>query len=604
MKLYAVLIITTTLLTALANKKLWAQEEVKIDENVQLESLEDLTLELKKIEEENKPFSDEDIKVDLESLGLDNVKELKEKKNIVNNIDENKAKNENNIKDKASNEIDKVDNKFIDKIAPESKNNEIENTKYNPREIKKDKKITQENLNILEDIANEGLKEPQEIEAQNQEIKFPEIPSIPKLNDDEKKELKNSPTLEIKDFIENSIKNTNAKNIKKINLEDKKIKTKEQGEKSEKDNKDLKTGKEAKSEKNEKSFIESISQGIKRQASTIFNSKKEDNINKDNNINANKEVKEVKKEIKKEENPEEIIKSKSKIEQEKELKEKNRIKQKKIKEKEEKKVKRLELLRQQYIKELKSDNYIDEANFVDFIEPQKKELDWSDKFSSNHVPAPPILDRYRGNDNKHIPVILSPNEKVTILFDAITSRNISAFNQAYREIVNPDIRNFKGDTILTFAVLMRRYPVIYSVLHKGADPDLPNLLGHTPLDIAIAMQDLKSMQILLDMNADVNYTNKYGMTYLMDAVRIGFLPIVQLLIEHKAEINAENDDGFTALDLAHRYKREIIVKLLLKNGAVIGKVKKIAPKKKSMIKDLENRWKPKTNLKEYNKYSR
>lgn len=272
-------------------------------------------------------------------------------------------------------------------------------------------------------------------------------------------------------------------------------------------------------------------------------------------------------------------------------------KPKKIVKKEEKtqkdaKQERLNLLRKRYLRNLAEN----EVKFYDFereiVKPRPKNLDWSDKFTSNLLPPPPIMSPFRGSENNHIPRVLVAKEKIDIMFDAIAKKDVNAFNQAYRYVINPDSVNRFGDTILTNALILQQYPIILSVLQKGADPDLANRLGHTPLDIAIEMLDLKAAKILLDMEANVNYVSVGGSTYLMQAVQSGYLPMVRLLVERGAEINARDDTNRTALLIANRRKKAIIARYLVKRGAKIWPEKRIVrPKPKtSIIKELENKW--------------
>ncbi len=222
------------------------------------------------------------------------------------------------------------------------------------------------------------------------------------------------------------------------------------------------------------------------------------------------------------------------------------------------------------------------------IVPQKKEIN---KFVSYETAPPPILNRYRSHDNVGIPIVLSLREKIDNLFRSIGEEDISYFNSAYENLENPDVKNFSGDTILTYAILLQRYEVIASILGKGANPNLPNTLGYTPLQIATEILDFTSFNLLVNANADINYADGFGRTYLMHAARVGFLPGVQLLIEKGADLNVMDADGFTALAIAYQYKKDLIVALLLKHGAKTWIEKPYDPKTASMIQDLESRWK-------------
>jgi ankyrin repeat protein len=176
------------------------------------------------------------------------------------------------------------------------------------------------------------------------------------------------------------------------------------------------------------------------------------------------------------------------------------------------------------------------------------------------------------------------------LFKAIDQKDISYFNSAYADLESPDIKNFSGDTVLTYAILLQKHEVVASILSKGANPNLANSLGYTPLNIAIEMLDSTSFNLLVNANADVNYIDGFGRTYLMHAARVGFLTGADLLIEKGVDVNAMDNDGFTALAIAYRHKRDLIVALLLKNGAKTWIEKSYDPKVESMMQELENRW--------------
>jgi ankyrin repeat protein len=256
-------------------------------------------------------------------------------------------------------------------------------------------------------------------------------------------------------------------------------------------------------------------------------------------------------------------------------------------------LKKLDELRQKYIFESeqnikleqdRNDNLFDNSQK---ILPLKKDLN---PFLSEEMPALPILNRFRSSDNKHIPIILTPKERLDILFSSISIGSVSYFNETFKDIQNPNAKNDHGDTILTYSLLLKKYPIIASIIGKGADVNMPNKLGYTPVNIAIEMLDFKELEILANNKADLNYTDSFGRTYLMHAARVGFLPAVDLLVAQGVDINAMDSDGFTALSIAYRHKKELIVQYLLKNDAKTWIEKPYDPKQRSLIKELENRW--------------
>ncbi len=303
------------------------------------------------------------------------------------------------------------------------------------------------------------------------------------------------------------------------------------------------------------------------------------------------EVKPAEEDLKKKAKTEKYINSQKKKQLKKRLEEENR--RKKNEELQRKKLKKLNELREQYLIKIDADSGQEseedsDENSEEKIVPHKKEIN---KFITEELPAPPILNRFRTVENMHIPTILTPKEKIDTLFEAISSGNIGFFNSAYKSVDNPNAKNQFGDTILTYATLTKKYSVIASVLNKGADPNKTNNLGYTPLDIAIEMLDSKALELLIENKADINYLDNFGRTYLMHAARVGFLPAVESFVSRGADVNAMDNDGFTALSIAYRHKKEIIVKYLLKNGAKTWIEKPYDPQNQSLIKELENRWK-------------
>lgn len=222
------------------------------------------------------------------------------------------------------------------------------------------------------------------------------------------------------------------------------------------------------------------------------------------------------------------------------------------------------------------------------IIPRKKDLS---PFIDEELPALPILSHYRSAENVHIPLILTPKEKVDLLFSTISKKSVSSFNDAYLEVENPNVQNSFGDTLLTYAMLMRRYGISASIIAKGADLSKPNKLGYTPLNIAIELLDFKLVKMLIKNNVDLEYTDAFGRTYLMHAARVGFVPAVDMLISHGIDINAMDKDGFNALSIAYRHKQELVTQYLIKHGAKTWIEKSYNPKKQSLIQELENHWK-------------
>lgn len=466
-------------------------EEVKSSNtsNREIQSIEEITADLKARKEAAEPFKDKDVKVDIESLGLDPVDDGKKNKEKLQ------------LKDLPPLKEDQI------KVPQKEESPKI------PQLIKEPKMPTpitaDQNKSLAEKVTQEVKKDADKIKK--------DIGKIEK-NVDKKAEQEGNKILsKIQNFITKAEKNV-EKDVKESELD----------KLSKSANKSLKTLRK-----------ERLQKRIAQERKAAF-SKKE-------------------------------------------------------KERKEAKIKRLNQLRQEYLIKLNTNpesELIDEdfATESSLITPKEKNFRWSDRFISYDPPPLPILDNYRGNDNKHIPTIMTTQEKIDGMFRIISGHNPAHFNSAYQYILDPNTRNASGETILTYATLLQKYGVMTSILAKGADPDLPNALGHTPLDIAIEMLDMKSAQILIDMNADPNYVNGLGRTYLMHAARVGFLPVVDLLISQGVDINATDNDGVTALGIAYKHRKNVIVKFLLKSGAEPWIQKPFNANNQSLIKELENRW--------------
>ncbi len=252
----------------------------------------------------------------------------------------------------------------------------------------------------------------------------------------------------------------------------------------------------------------------------------------------------------------------------------------------EEKLKKFEGLKKRYLLEL--DQNDQELNSSEKIIPKKKNLN---PFIDEELPSAPILNNYRTQENVHIPTIQTVDERIETAFVSIASGDVLAFNEAYKKVENPNVRNKIGDTILAYAVILKKYEIISSIISKGADVNLLSGLGFTPMQISIELKDYKSFLMLADAGSVLDYVDGFGRSYLMHAARVGFLPAVSYLVSRNVDLNLMDNDGFTALAIAQKHKQEVIVQYLLKNGAKPWIEKKYNSKNQTLMNDLENRWK-------------
>ncbi len=495
------------------------------------DNLEDLTKDLLKQKEEMDPFSTSNMKVDLESLGLDNV-------------DENNSVSKNQ-KDLNSTPTVKNSAVSVQEVKIEnSPNQQLDK----PKNDETKKVQSTNNINQTTQIS----KVLENLDKKKEEVKI-----IPNNQNNQKEESKNNvivkdldlpkkitPEKPTENLQQNQIKSTPIENSPKIDPSNA-MQINNNGLKLEKEINKTSSQTESKSSAEEK-VIQQIN-------------------SKENEI--------------KDDKPEEKKPSKSEIAAQK----KRTANEKKQKARLEK----LEKLRQKYLFDYSKPNYFSFGE-EEVVIPKKRNID---KFVSYEMPAQPIMETLRTGDNLHIPSILTYKDKVENLFKSISSNNVSYFRSIYNEIGQPNLRNESGDTILTYSILSQKHDIIASILVNGADPNLANSLGYTPLEIAIELSDSKSLKLISDNNVDVNYVDAFKRTYLMHAARVGFLPAVELLIDKGVDVNAIDEDGFSALAIAYRHKKDIVVKYLLKHGAKPWVEKPYDPSSQLLIKELKDRWK-------------
>lgn len=201
---------------------------------------------------------------------------------------------------------------------------------------------------------------------------------------------------------------------------------------------------------------------------------------------------------------------------------------------------------------------------------------------------------------------ITPKETNTDIVKAIalsTTEEISKYIKSGQDV---NLRDFRGNTILQFAVNGSEYPeVVKDLINAGADVNAANASGLTSLMIAtrqannyeynisqimdkpelkdidvykvIEENNRKNLQIvkfLLDAGAEINLSNDDGTTPLMYAVTSNSNnEIVKLMIERKVLINQINDKGENALIYAIRYSSapEETIKILLKGGIDVNR---------------------------------
>ena len=125
-----------------------------------------------------------------------------------------------------------------------------------------------------------------------------------------------------------------------------------------------------------------------------------------------------------------------------------------------------------------------------------------------------------------------------------------------------------GDTMLMYAVRLKKYQVVDFLLEHGANVDSLNHFKMSALHIAVQSGDFKLCEALLKKTTVINQRNCLDETPLLIAVRNNSMPIVKLLLKYKAKVPA-NTGGKLLVELIKKNNIES-AKILCENGADVS----------------------------------
>jgi ankyrin repeat protein len=147
------------------------------------------------------------------------------------------------------------------------------------------------------------------------------------------------------------------------------------------------------------------------------------------------------------------------------------------------------------------------------------------------------------------------------LIYAVLSSSKQAINLLVVRGADTHVRNFDGNTALTFALKHEDNALVKLLIRKGANVRNCDNAG-TPDLMAASTQRIEStvftesISALLDAGADINARDHAGRTLLMVEAESGSYWMVDLLIRRHAELNLRTPTGDTALRLAQRCLQE------------------------------------------------
>lgn len=159
-------------------------------------------------------------------------------------------------------------------------------------------------------------------------------------------------------------------------------------------------------------------------------------------------------------------------------------------------------------------------------------------------------------------------------FRAIRANDVQILRAFYDAQMNPNSRNERGETPLTFAVQNSELKTV-KFLAEHTNINEQDKLGQSPLHLALSQNKEEIFDYLLEKGADVNIGGAKGklknQTVLYLAVTRGREDLVPKLLERGANPNiADSESGFALAEacIGATVNPEIIKMLLAKNADV------------------------------------
>jgi uncharacterized protein len=163
----------------------------------------------------------------------------------------------------------------------------------------------------------------------------------------------------------------------------------------------------------------------------------------------------------------------------------------------------------------------------------------------------------------------------TEFFRAINLEDAQAVRAFLQGGMNPNAKNEKGETALTYAI-QNKDPKIVKALLEKADVNLQDDAGNSPIHLAVKNEKDEIFDWLLEKNADVNVGGAAGKTKNQTALYAAVLrdreDLARRLIERGANPNIADSGGAFPLSeaVAKAGANPAMVKLLLDAGANVN----------------------------------
>lgn len=205
---------------------------------------------------------------------------------------------------------------------------------------------------------------------------------------------------------------------------------------------------------------------------------------------------------------------------------------------------------------------INKESDIPVIELKEKDII---TFDTSDIPAE-LLAYYRSTQNRHIPTIMSDADMQQIAMSAIEKNDQAVLRGVIEQTKDPDFLVDKNRTLLNYAIENKNYALSRYLIYSGASINKIDKKGNNPLHISVSNHTPEISDLLVDNGVDINYQNIDGDTPLLLSIKTNQDDLAMDLIKKGADLKIKNNAGDDALNLCiknnkrklQQYIREII----------------------------------------------
>lgn len=187
------------------------------------------------------------------------------------------------------------------------------------------------------------------------------------------------------------------------------------------------------------------------------------------------------------------------------------------------------------------------------------ELLWGDYVRNGEIREDCVNFQFRGYGNQTVLMWLLYNRQ---------ERAAMRFMERYRNVINVELRDENGMTVLLIACLNRMSEIILMLLGMGVDVNVRTSEGITPLMYVVNM-GLEVVRGLVERGADVNAVlNGEEVRDTVLKMSLDSPEVLEYLLSRGADVNYCREGGWTVLMLACWRMMVGCVKMLVEHGNI------------------------------------